>query len=495
MLAAQPQVQVGPLPSRRARPNGQSTAALVECSAALDLLLTSVGSLNAAASASLLVRVVELQAVLVQQQLPFFANALLMKLPFELLQLVTEQIREDDALAFALVSKRTSRSVLGRFSQRAFPASLRDKYARERPGQRPGKNLKRLRCGPSSCLTSLSRLKWAVGAGMPLEGFPGHQLFSHAAKLGNMDFVRFLHNAGCEMNKWACEAAARGCHLELLAWLRVIECEGTRDASISYMGAGAGHLAVCQWARDNGCPWDTYAREARAAARGGHLHVLEWLGTHGCAWDSQVTWQAAKAGQLAAMQMAHSFGCPVDGMAAAAAARAGDVDALQWMLATVVVSGMEHFVVNGASSGGHVHVLEWALAHGFDVAHERYTESAASCCSLDTIEWLVAHDCPLSEDCVQYAIEAAHVSSGHETSTTSILEMLQWLVDHGGELQEAACASAAYSANLQVLQWLRAHGCPWSPGEMQSYLTTPCTRHTPELRRWLAEELGNLPVE
>ena len=332
---------------------------------------------------------------------------------------------------------------------------------------------------------------------MPLKGFPGHQLFSLAAELGNMDLVRFLHNAGCEMNRWACEKAARGGHLELLTWLRVMECEGTRDSSISYMAAGAGHLAVCQWARDHGCPWDTHAREAGAAARGGHLHVLEWLGTQGCAWDSQVTWQAAKAGQLAAMQMAHSFGCPVNGMAAAAAARAGDVDALQWMRATAVVSDgeMDHFVVNGASSRGHVHVLEWALAQGFDVAHECYTETAASRCSLDAIEWLVAHACPLGEDVVQHAIEAADFSSGHETRTTSILEMLQWLVDHGSELQEAACASAAEAANLQVLQWLRAHGCPWDPGEMQSYLTNPCTQHTPELRWWLAEELSNLPVE
>ena len=39
--------------------------------------------------------------------------------------------------------------------------------------------------------------------------------------------------------------------------------------------------------------------------------------------------------------------------------------------------------------------------------------------------------------------------------------MLQWLRAHGCPWNEMTCSSAAQGGHLEMLQWLRANGCPW----------------------------------
>merc|ERR1719389_156775 len=41
------------------------------------------------------------------------------------------------------------------------------------------------------------------------------------------------------------------------------------------------------------------------------------------------------------------------------------------------------------------------------------------------------------------------------------LEVLQWARAHGCPWDEETCAKAAENGHLEVLQWARAHGCPW----------------------------------
>merc|ERR1719321_1049053 len=41
------------------------------------------------------------------------------------------------------------------------------------------------------------------------------------------------------------------------------------------------------------------------------------------------------------------------------------------------------------------------------------------------------------------------------------LEVLKWAQAHGCPWDKQTCARAAKNGHLEVLQWARAHGCPW----------------------------------
>ena len=55
-----------------------------------------------------------------------------------------------------------------------------------------------------------------------------------------------------------------------------------------------GNLEVLRWARSQGCPWDV--RVPRAAAKGGHLKILKWLIKEGCPYDKSMCREAAVLG-------------------------------------------------------------------------------------------------------------------------------------------------------------------------------------------------------
>ena len=72
-------------------------------------------------------------------------------------------------------------------------------------------------------------------------------------------------------------AAARLGNLQLLRWLH---SAGRPVGDVCNAAAAAGRLAVLQWAREHGCPWDEDT--CALAARGGHLEVLQWARANGC---------------------------------------------------------------------------------------------------------------------------------------------------------------------------------------------------------------------
>lgn len=473
------------------------------CVNALNSIAHTLSSLDDD-SCEVLIPVVDLlKQSLALRRVAMRSTELLKGLPLELLQMVAQHVRPDDALAFALVCKRTRTAVFTRFTDRAYPTRLLIRLQHDPNWSHRVnrcRNLKRLQCDPKSNLFSMSRLQWAVAAGMPTEGFQAEMLFSQAAALGNLEMLLWLHGIGYAMNHWACENAAKAGNLEVLLWLRSIGCPGTHDSSTCYSAAGSGHLLVLQWAIQNGCPWDVHGWETRMAAQYGHVHVLDWAGANGCVWGSWTCPGAAKSGHLAALQLARSYGCPWDGTPYQAA-KAGHLEIVIWAHAhgahiiTNVNTGAEvdcsDGYVSGACQGGHIAILEWALAQGLDVTHVGSTEAAARGCHLRTLQWLVAHGGELEESVAASAASA----DPRECEDADILLVLEWLITNGCPWDEETCMAAAGNANLKVLivlHWARARGCPWNEQDMRTYLTARCTADAPEFRRWLARELGEL---
>lgn len=72
------------------------------------------------------------------------------------------------------------------------------------------------------------------------------QIFHSAAKGGNIDILKCLHNLGCECNKWTAAFAAYG-----------------------------GHLSALQWLIENGCLWDDFVEIY--ARQKGHDEILKWF--------------------------------------------------------------------------------------------------------------------------------------------------------------------------------------------------------------------------
>ena len=77
---------------------------------------------------------------------------------------------------------------------------------------------------------------------------------------------------GMQMTVHSTRVAAQIGNLNVLQWLRMMECAW--DKTTCEGAAENGHLDVLQWARANGCPWD--ADTCSFAAKNGHLAVLEW---------------------------------------------------------------------------------------------------------------------------------------------------------------------------------------------------------------------------
>jgi hypothetical protein len=63
-------------------------------------------------------------------------------------------------------------------------------------------------------------------------------------------------------------------HLEVLKWARENDCPW--DEETCAFAAQVGHLDVLKWARENGCPWNIVVVRAHAT-KGCHLEMVKWL--------------------------------------------------------------------------------------------------------------------------------------------------------------------------------------------------------------------------
>jgi hypothetical protein len=68
---------------------------------------------------------------------------------------------------------------------------------------------------------------------------------------------------------------------------------------------------------------------------------------------------------------------------------------------------------------------------------------------LEALQWLHAHGCPFDGRVIT------------DLAVYCDLEGLQWAIDAGAPPDEYACRYAACKGRRDVIELLRAHGCPW----------------------------------
>ncbi|KXZ46066.1 hypothetical protein GPECTOR_47g341 [Gonium pectorale] len=239
----------------------------------------------------------------------------------------------------------------------------------------------------------------------------------------------------------AASAALRGGHVDLAEWL--LQQRPT-------LSTGDVHLYLCSIAHGCDLPtlqraWlrfgpdldlDTTAAVLSSAAGSptpDWASKMEWLEAQGCPRTAEAARAAAglpnnDGEALARLTWLQGRGYPFDVYAVIAAGSSGNTAALQHLLAEVPVGNAEDSedVVLLAAVNGHLAVLQAMHAAGWPM-----------------------HD---------YELHLQVASHGH-------LHVLSWLLDTLGAevmvLNAELFAAASLSGNMELLVWLRQHGCPW----------------------------------
>ena len=229
---------------------------------------------------------------------------------------------------------------------------------------------------------------------------------------------------------------------------------------------------------------DRRARSAvvNLAASRGHLGVLKFWRrrTRGRrddrpVFDSRTAAVAARHGRLETLQwLAARDEVDIDENTCAMAALGNHWKVLRFLRAREGVRWNEE-TCSGAAEGGHLDLLRWLRAEG--CPWDQWTAYEAVLGGhLRVLRFLKRGGCPWSED----TLVAAAAFSGQ-------VEVLQWLTAGGRSralLREDVFALAARGGRLGVLRWLRSVGCPRDD--------EACERHAAEnaqaeALRWLRE--------
>jgi len=273
------------------------------------------------------------------------------------------------------------------------------------------------------------------------------------AKGGHLEVLKWLKEVDCLwVDYLCCVEAAQGGHLEVLKWLREYGFPFTGMAAVG------GHLEVLKWLRENDWRWDE-GEVCTAAAEEGHLEVLKWLGENGR--DSYARSCAKAAAQhFEVLKWASEMGCPWDGIVRGIpawdkstkkreAAR-GRLKALLWLRENDYPRGdLAHHTIRNIGS---FQAVGWLKKVGCLCTDGVWFNDAAQEGNLEVLQWFRENDGYSAWD--ERTFSCA-VQGGQ-------LEVMKWLHEIGCPFDEYnSVEDAVRAGGLEELKWLRDHGAPW----------------------------------
>lgn len=126
-----------------------------------------------------------------------------------------------------------------------------------------------------------------------------------AARHGQLNSLRWLHQQGCIVNNYTIINAAYFGNLSCLQY--AFEHSNDKSEDLCLYAAKGGDLACLQYLHEHGCKLDNDT--CINAAIGGHLSCLKYLHDHGCSWNEGTTYNSARYGHLSCLQYAIENGC------------------------------------------------------------------------------------------------------------------------------------------------------------------------------------------
>lgn len=275
-----------------------------------------------------------------------------------------------------------------------------------------------------------------------IRGLNRTDVFTAAAKYGDMEVIKWMHQNGFEWNVDVCSEAAAAGNLELLKYLHVNGCPW--EEFTCTVAAEKGHLKVLQYLHEEQCPWNKST--CSEAAKHGHLEVLRYAHENGCPWGSGTTMYAAMDGRLETLKYAHQEGCPWDERTPWYAASNGHLETLKYAHENGCPWDCD--TAERAAKHGHLEIVKYAHENGcpWDC---RTAEAAAEQGHLEILEYVAGTEGNYPRPSILPTVALR----GH-------LEVLKWLHQQKFPWDEEACKMAAYGKQKEVLDYLIDNGCP-----------------------------------
>lgn len=313
---------------------------------------------------------------------------------------------------------------------------------------------------------------------------------STAAKLGNLEALKFLRLNKCPWDESTTSMAAYSGNLEVLKWARSMGCRWNVGTCIN--AAIRGNLKILQWARSKGCSWDENV--CSQAALYGHDHIIKWAHSEGCPWNELTCDYAAKNKYFELLQWLIIQGCPFTCDIGVYLAKEGNLTFLRQVRAL----GCEYTSRTALVSVSHEQIFKEIIINGCPV-NNKVWEEIVRLGKLDLLLWLKEREEPccsivdlaskhgqlsilkyflvkptsytmayaaysghiyiLQYLCMKKYTPNAHVATF--AARAGRLDVLKWLKGRKCPFRKAACASAAKEGHLEILKWLRANACPW----------------------------------
>jgi len=337
-------------------------------------------------------------------------------------------------------------------------------------------------CGAATERGHLDVVRLALGSQKHID-FTNHitlavSISDGAAAGGHVELLVWAHDNELLCVNYATRTAARRNRRVVLDWLISLETGVIfQDTSVCAEAARGGHLELLAYLRECGFAWNE--RTCSEAIRGGHLDVLRFARTHGCPWTSRVLAEAATDGDPKMLRWMYENGCEPDLTACVTAACCGRLANLQYLMSLGVAPSVDLY--RNAAHNGHRAVLEW-LMRAYPEEEMRQNihicAAAAGGGHLELLTWLREQDYAWDwHTCVE-AVSGGHLdvlqfarSKGcpwfdwvlDHAARHGDPKMLRWMCENKCVLDPEACASAARWGKLDNLQCLRSLGVAWSP--------------------------------
>lgn len=228
---------------------------------------------------------------------------------------------------------------------------------------------------------------------------------------------------------------ARGGNWDALVWandaLRI-----PIDHNVAYEAATSGNLAMVDWLQISHKAVFDSRKVARAAAGYGHFHIVRWL---------------------------HLFGLEFGRDTLNATAEWGDFATFQWLVEVVQVVHGRDALTHAARGSGmrkngeHMKIIEYIRRREipyFRGWHQDAFPHSVAVAPLQMLKYMWNDGCedPHPQLTIMYAAQY---------NRRDVLEWLYTDLAHLYTMDARAAWAAARNGHLELLQWMRARGCPW----------------------------------
>lgn len=211
----------------------------------------------------------------------------------------------------------------------------------------------------------------------------------------------------------------------------------------------------------------------RAVSKGIHeiLYLADEFGLHlNDILDNEHQMELGKHGTIEIFQYLKRKNVNISGYVGQGAAKEGRLNILKWMKDEgyqMEVDDSYGTLCYQAAKGGHLEVLQWAIKEGYEFFRERMAGYHAVVGGhLDVLKWMKSNGYGIEMDKMYGSLCYQAAKNGH-------LHVLKWGLSEGFTLNKRICAeAAAFSGNVEVLEFCKTEGCLFGESTVFNAVTT-----------------------